>query len=291
MKKREAKMQDDKIKTRADVGIKAARKAGQILIDNFNKPYQITQKADGTLVTDIDFKMEEAIVKTIKEKFPEDEILSEENIYPVRDRSPKVTDRHSKRLISNGAYSSNASPYRWIIDPLDGTHNYIRGVNIVGTSIALEFNKEVVVGVIYMPFTKELYYACRGKGSYLNGKKIYVSDKKLKEVTLIYDSNVINEQTDVILQHLKKLKGKVFIMRMFGSTARSLSYIAEGKADLEIEYTDKVWDFAAGAILIEEAGGKFTSHKGKNWNADTMDYIASNGVVHDEILKIVNNNK
>ena len=138
-----------------------------------------------------------------------------------------------------------------------------------------------------MPFSKETYVASKGKGSYLNGNRIYVSKKNIKEVALIYDSNIISEDSEVMLKHVKQLKKNVFIMRMFGSTARSLSYIAEGKADLEIEYTDKVWDFAAGAILIEEAGGKFTDHKGNHWNADTTNYIASNGIVHDEVLKIL----
>ena len=253
------------LKGRDKIGIEAARKTGRILVENFNKTHKINRKQDGTLVTDIDLRMEEEIVKTIKKKFPGDAILSEENVYPLK-----------------GAH------YRWIIDPLDGTHNYIRGVNIVGTSIALAFNKEVVMGIIHMPFTKELYFTSKGTGSYLNGEKIYVSDRGLKETTLIYDSNIINEQTTVMLEHLKKLKGKVFIMRMFGSTARSLSYIAEGKADLEVEYTDKVWDFAAGAILIEEAGGKFTNHKGKHWDINNTEYIASNGVMHDEVLKIIN---
>lgn len=254
------------LKGRDKAGIEAAKKAGKILIENFNKIHKISKKADGTLVTDVDLKMEKQIVNVIRRKFSGDEILSEENAYPVK-----------------GAH------YKWIIDPLDGTHNYIRGVNIVGISIALAFNKEIVMGIIYMPFTEELYFASKGEGSYLNGKKIYVSNKTLRETTLIYDSNIINEQTEVMLQHLKKLKNKVFIMRMFGSTARSLSYIAEGKADLEIEYTDKVWDFAAGALLIEEAGGKFTNHKGKHWDINNTDYIASNGLIHNEVLKIINN--
>jgi myo-inositol-1(or 4)-monophosphatase len=253
------------LKTREKIGIESARKAGEILVENFNKNHKISTKPDGSLVTDIDLKAEEEIMKTIKAKFPGDEILSEENTCPAKD-----------------------AHYRWIIDPLDGTHNYIRGVNIVGTSIALEFNKEVVAGIIYMPFTKELYFASKGGGSYLNGRRIYVSKKSLKEATLIYDSNMIGEDNKIMLKHLEQFKNNVFIMRMFGSTARSLSYIAEGKVDLEIEYTDKIWDFAAGAILVEEAGGRFTSHKGKQWNINITDYIASNGIIHDEVLTVIN---
>lgn len=258
----------DFLKGRDKIGIEAARKSGRILIENFEKISKISKKPDGTLVTNVDLKLEKEIVKVIRAKFPKDEILSEENNYPVKNSS-----------------------FRWIVDPLDGTHNFIRGINVVGTSIALAFKEQVVMGIIHMPFAKELYFAAKGCGSYLNGKKISVSNRKLKETTLIYDSNIINEQSKIMLEHLKKLKAKVFIMRMFGSTARSLSYIAEGKVDLEIEYTDKLWDFAAGAILIEEAGGKFTSHDGKKWNIDSKDYIASNGVVHNQVLKIINSRK
>ncbi|MDD5455061.1 MAG: inositol monophosphatase [Candidatus Ratteibacteria bacterium] len=258
----------DFLKGRDKIGIKAARKSGRILIDNFKKITKISKKSDGTLVTNVDLRMEKEIVKVIRAKFPNDEILSEENVYPVKD-----------------------SPFCWIIDPLDGTHNYIRGINVVGTSIALAFNKQIVMGIIHMPFAKELYFALQGRGSYLNGKRISVSNRNLKQSTLIYDSNIINEQTETMLKHLKKIKGKVFIMRMFGSTARSLSYIAEGKADLEIEYTDKSWDFAAGAILIEEAGGKFTTHDGRKYDLKATDYIASNGIIHNQVLKIIKNEK
>jgi len=279
----------DFLNGRDKVGIEAAKKSGRILINNFGKIDKIDRKKDGTLVTNVDLRMEKEIVEVIKTKFPKDQILSEENNYPVRDRLLEVTDRHQRCLISNGASPVKNSRFCWIIDPLDGTHNYIREINIVGTSIALAFNKEIIMGIIHMPFAKELYFARKGGGSYLNGRKISVSNRTLKESTLIYDSNIIHEQTENMLNHLKGLKDKVFIMRMFGSTARSLSHIAEGKADLEIEYTDKVWDFAAGAVLVEEAGGRFTTHDGKRYNLETKDYIASNGVIHDQVLKIIKN--
>ena len=100
----------------------------------------------------------------------------------------------------------------------------MRSKPLFGTSIAIEFKENVVLGVIYMPFSNELYLGCKGKGSYLNGKRIRVSKRNIREATMIYGS---------------------------------VSYVAEGKVDLEIEYTDKIWDFAAGAILVEEAGGQF----------------------------------
>lgn len=253
------------LRRREKIGMEAAKKAGEVIVKNFNKGHQVSEKPDGTLVTNIDLQAEEEIIQIIRKSFPEDGILSEEN-----------------------TYKSESAPFQWIIDPLDGTHNYIRGINNVGTSIALEFNKQVVVGIIYMPFTNELYVASKNNGSYLNGKRINVSNKSIKDVMLIYDSNIISEDSEIMVEHLKQLKKNVFIMRMFGSTARSLSYIAEGKADLEIEYTDKVWDFAAGAILVEEAGGKFTDHKGNPWNTGSTNYIASNGIVHEEVLKIIN---
>ncbi len=233
------------------------------MINDFDKVHKVRTKSDNSLVTDIDLKVEGEITRLIKKNFPEDDILSEETLY-----------------------SGKGSSYRWIVDPLDGTHNYIRRIPLFGTSIAIEFKGSVVIGVIYMPFSNELYLGCKGKGSYLNGKRIRVSKRNIREATMIYDSNIIREKKKVRLLSFSKVGHKVFNLRMFGSTVRSLSYVAEGKVDLEIEYTDKIWDFAAGAILVEEAGGKFTDYKGNKWNANTKEYIASNGLIHKDILNL-----
>lgn len=251
---------DIHIDKRKELAIEAAREAGRVLRENFGKVIRVKNKADGSVVTDIDLKAEERIVRLIKESYPEDNILSEETRY--------------RKFVSD---------FRWIIDPLDGTHNYIRNIDVFGISIALEFRAEVIVGVIYMPRTEELYVGQKGKGAYCNGKKISVSKRSLKETTMAYDSNVRHNK-EPMLSGLGRLVDKVFNVRMFGSTVRSLSYLAEGKVDLEVEYTDKVWDFAAGLLLVEEAGGKATDFQGKRWNTGTLGYVASNGIAHKEVL-------
>lgn len=248
---------------RKEIAIKAAREVGKILLSNFGKTLKIKSKGDRDLVSNIDKAAEKAIIRLIKRHFPKDGILSEE--------SPKV---------------ASSSGFRWIIDPIDGTHNFIHNIAIFGTSIALEYKDKVLLGVIYMPCTDELYIAQKGKGTYRNGRRINVSKRKLKQATLIYDSSIRFNKGEM-LKKLAKFADKAFNVRMFGSTVRSLTYVAEGKAEAEIEFNDKVWDFAAGLLLVEEAGGKSTDFKGRHWNTRTKRYIASNKAAHKDILKIM----
>jgi len=253
------------IDIREKVAIESIKKAGEILVGSLDESVHMKIKSDETLVTEVDLKVEATILKLIREKFPKDSILSEET-----------------------GNTTSDGPFRWIIDPLDGTHNYIRRISTIGSSIALQLEDTVVLGVIYMPFTRELYIAKRGNGTYCNGKKIRVSERDMNRATLVFDSNIISDKTGLMLDHFRKVTGNVFNLRMFGSTARSLSYLAEGKVDVEIEYTDKIWDFASGAILIEEAGGKVTDLGGNKWNTEMKEYLASNGLIHEHILKILN---
>ncbi|MFH0731965.1 MAG: inositol monophosphatase [Candidatus Omnitrophota bacterium] len=256
-------MSDDIVK-RKQIAVKAAKTVGKILLDNFKKPLKIKAKGDRDFVTQIDVKAENAVVKLVKEHFPKDSILSEENLY----LRPEAE-------------------YEWIIDPLDGTHNYIHSIGIFGTSIAFAVNKQVQAGVIYMPLTDELYVCQKGKGSYKNGNKIQVSKRKLRESTLIFDSSIRRDK-NIMLKGLGRLADEVFNVRMFGSSARHLAYVAEGTAEIDVEYFDKVWDFAAGLLLVEEAGGISSDLEGKPWNTDTKRYIASNKEIHKDIVRILN---
>ena len=251
------------IKSRKDLAIEASKQIGKILKTGFGTILKIKDKKDKSLVSNIDLKAERTIIQLVKQYYPMDGILSEE----------------SKEQTSK-------SGYKWIIDPLDGTHNYIHKIDIFGTSIALTFEEKVILGIIYIPSLNELYIAQKDKGAYLNGKKIKVSTRNLTETTLIFDSS-IRHRKKAMLGCLNNVVDKVFNIRMFGSTARSLSYIAEGKVDLEIEYNDKVWDFAAGLLLIEEAGGKVTDLEGKKWSLNPNGYIASNGIIHEQVLNII----
>ncbi len=138
-----------------------------------------------------------------------------------------------------------------------------------------------------MPLANELYTAEKGKGAYLNNKKISVSERDLSRATLSYDSS-IRYNKEPMINCLEKVSDKVFNIRMFGSSVRSLSYIAEGKIELAIEFNDKPWDFAAGLLLVEEAGGRATDLQGNKWSTASTGYVASNGIVHEDILTIIN---
>ncbi|MBN3038206.1 MAG: inositol monophosphatase [Candidatus Omnitrophica bacterium] len=251
------------IEARKNVAVKACKQVGGILISSFGRKVTVTSKGDRDLVTNIDKQVEKTIISLIKKHFPQDGIVSEE--------SPDAPTR---------------SGFRWIIDPIDGTHNFIHNIEIFGTSVALEFKGEVLLGIINMPWSDELYIAQRGKGAYRNGRKISVSKKKMEEATMIYDSS-IRMHKNKMLKGLGRLTDKVFNVRMFGSTVRSLTYVAEGKAEMEIEFCDKVWDFAAGLLLVEEAQGKATDFSGRPWNIHTRGYIASNGIVHQGVLDVI----
>jgi myo-inositol-1(or 4)-monophosphatase len=268
------------ITARRDIAIKAATQAGRMLSDCFGQISKISAKGDRDLVTDIDLAAERIIKSQIIKNFPQDSILSEENPYEQKSEFTPPFQHRSK-----GGGKERAG-FKWIIDPLDGTHNYIHNIDIFGVSIALAYKDEVVMGIIYMSQADELYFAQKNKGAYLNGKRISVSKRKIREATLIFDSS-IRYQENRMLKDLGKLVDKVFNVRMFGSTVRGLTYIAEGKAEAEVEYNDKLWDFAAGLLLIEEAGGRCTDLSGRRWNIKTRGYIASNGKIHNKVLALI----
>lgn len=246
------------------IATEAAKEAGRYIRDNFGKVKEVNRKGDRDLATDIDHKAEKIIIDAIKSRFPGHGILAEES-----------------------GKSSIGREYIWIIDPLDGTHNFIRDINIFGVSIGVVYKKEFVAGVIYIPLDEELYAAEKGAGAYKNGRKIFVSSKdRLKDSTISFDSS-IRYSPEVMLKTLGALAKGAFNVRMFGSSARVLSYIAEGKLDGAIEFYDHPWDFAGGVCLIEQAGGRLTALNGKPLTYKNIGYIASNGLIHQRLRKVV----
>ena len=244
-----------------NLAINAAKEAGKYIFDNFGKANKIYTKGDRNLATEIDRKAEEIIADRIKSKYPSHGILGEE--------------KERKELDNE---------WLWIIDPIDGTHNFIRGIDIFGVSIGIVHNNEFVAGVIYMPKDNELYSAESGSGAYKNGKRVYVSERRgLKECSISFDSS-IRYEPERTLKVLKKVSLEVFNIRMFGSSVRTLTYIAEGKLDFAIEFHDRPWDFAAGVTIIKEAGGRFTDLKGIPPTPKTIGYIASNNTAYAEVF-------
>ncbi len=246
-----------------NLAITAAKEAGKILMENFFKLKNVNKKGERELVSNVDILTENKIIEMIKSEYPDHNILCEE---------------------SN--WDDTSSDYKWVIDPLDGTHNYIYGVDMFGVSIALEYKGEIILGVVNIPYHEQIYWAEKGKGAYLNGDSISVSDRTIKNALAIFDSGL---QTDTTRRtgFLSVLAGKVFNTRMFGASTRHLTYIASGVADLVVEFGDRPWDFAAGGLILTEAGGMITQLDGSKWSIYVQGYIASNGKFHEEILKLM----
>ncbi|MGA2507174.1 MAG: inositol monophosphatase [Chitinispirillaceae bacterium] len=250
------------------IAAKAARKAGEMLKANFGAVSKVERKADRSLVTNLDKEAERIIVNDLLSAFPSYGIIGEES-----------------------GKSDADEKYTWVIDPLDGTHNYIRGIPVYGVSIGLMLGNEFVAGVIYMPTEDELYTAERGGGSWKNGKRIRVSSfSPLLECSLSYDSDLVRSGAGNKMSCLKDLASKVFNIRMSGSSVRNLTFCAEGKVDAVIEFDDHIWDFAAGVTLVREAGGKITDHRGGSPDRNRGCYIATNGHIHDAIINIIAEN-
>lgn len=247
-----------------DVAIASAQEAGKFLWENFGKVSQIEKKRDRDFATNLDREAEKMILDRIKAKFPQHGIIAEES-----------------------GSSGIDKEYIWIIDPLDGTHNFIRNIDIFGVSIGVIYKQKFIAGVIYIPKEKELYVGEKGSGAYKNGKKIYVSSNdKLKSCSIAFDSS-IRYAPSVMLKVLNDLAKEVFNIRMLGSSARHLSYVAEGVLDLAVEFHDRPWDFSGGVCIIEEAGGRLTSLSGRPLSYKSIGYIASSGKVHKQIVEIV----
>jgi myo-inositol-1(or 4)-monophosphatase len=244
----------------------AAKRAGYILMERLGDVHQVIDKETSykDYVTDVDLQVEAEIIAIIKEAYPDHHILSEEQ-----------------------GDLGNESDYKWIIDPLDGTHNYAHNLPIFGVSIALEHKKQVVFGVMSVPYMDEIYTAEKGKGAYLNGEKIRVSDIGLNDALMIYDTK-LRASDKPMIESLSRLVNEVFIIRMFGCAMWDLGLIARGKAELSVNFTYKPWDIAAAALIIEESKGKVTDLQGNPWTPYSNGYISSNGKVHDEVLNILN---
>jgi myo-inositol-1(or 4)-monophosphatase len=253
-----------------NTAIRAAKSAGKIITENFDKNFDIHTK-DGNkrnLVTSVDLAAEKEIIKILKEDFPDYDILSEES-------------QPDKNKIENG--------FVWIIDPIDGTTNYSRGIKDVTVAIALAENKKVILGVVYNPFTKELFTAENGKGAFLNGKVLNVSIVKQLEDAIVAQSFAYsNKFRKDPLKNINKLFLTVNGIRLYHSTELELCYLASGRIDACVISGSNPWDIAAGSLIVEEAGGKVTKFNGEKWDYLNGRIIATNKHVHQDLLNLIN---
>lgn len=246
--------------------ITAARIAGEYQKARFASSLEIEMKGDKDLVTEVDRESERLIVEHLLTYFPGHDIVAEESIYP-----------------------QNGSPFRWIIDPVDGTTNYAHGYPWFCVSIALELECELVAGVIYNPVYDELFTATKGGGASLNGSRLSVSSRRPLEKALLgtgfpYDcaSDPVNNFANLIAFQ-KKARG----IRRAGAAALDLAYVAAGRLDGFWELKLKPWDVAAGVLIIREAGGMVTTFNGSSYDIFNDRILASNGLIHDEMVAML----
>jgi len=244
--------------------LKAAKAAGKILMKNYGKVKFIKVKDQESYVTNVDLESEKFIISTIRKKYPEHDIVSEE----------------SGRL-------NKKSDYRWYIDPLDGTHNYIHKLPMFGVSIGLEYKGKIILGAICLPYFDELYVAEKGKGAFLNGKRLKVSNRKELKKSFITTDLVLRYFPEKKIEMLNKLKGLVYDIRVLGSAVYGYTSVAKGSADAYITIYTYPWDAAAGALIVEESSGKVTDFNGKEWKANTGKFISSNKKIHNQLIKVL----
>ncbi|SJZ64125.1 inositol monophosphatase family protein [Sediminibacterium ginsengisoli] len=248
--------------------LKATEAGARQLLHFFNGQFEISNKEGiNNLVTEADHAAEKAIFEVIREDYPEHFILSEETGEIIQDSS-----------------------YKWIIDPIDGTVNFANGIPICCVSIGIEQDGHMILGAVYNPFMNELFFAQRGFGATLNDKRIHVSKKSslIKSCLVTGFPYTYLDMENGPLQVFEKLIRKGIPVRRLGSAAIDLCWVAAGRFDGFYEHKLQAWDSAAGFLIVEEAGGKVTDFAGNPYSPYQPHIIATNGQIHDELLKVVN---
>ena len=241
-----------------ETAIAAARAAGRVLYEGSRREIAVDQQMRHDVKLALDKKSETTIVNLLRQAFPDHAILAEE--------SGNV-----------GAESE----WEWVIDPLDGTHNLFRGIPAWTTSIGLRKGDEEILGVIYDPIRDELFSAEQGKGAFMNGRPIHVSDVAPLKDSVIATGYAAN---DAVYEKAADMTREITLaadkIRILGSAAMHLAYVACGRIDGFFEYALWPWDIVAGVALIREAGGQVTT---RYYEDNTVDTIGSNGLIHAEM--------
>lgn len=242
-----------------------ALEAGRFLLSRFRSDLEISKKGRIDLVTEMDLRAEEIIVSRIRQEFPDHGILAEEE----------------------GSQVGNSS-YKWVVDPLDGTTNYAHGYRFFCVSIAVEYENQPVLGVVYDPVTEELFSARRGEGAFLNERRISVSGQDCLIDSLLctgfsYDDQKIRENLELfnrIILHTQAV-------RRDGSAALDLCYVACGRFEGFWELSLHPWDVAAGTLIVAEAGGLVTGFDGASCTIYDQQIMATNGKIHPDLIKLL----
>ena len=243
----------------------AIDKATKIVMEAYSLPKITEFKGKTDLVTQTDRQSEEIIISTIKNVFPEQGIIAEES-----------------------GSTNNDSEYQWIIDPLDGTTNFVHGYPSFGISIGVMHHNEYICGIVKELPATHTYYAIKGKGAFCDGKQIHVSDVNSLDQSLLvtgfgYEHD---EKWSANIELFKQFTDITQGVRRLGAAAIDMCHVASGKVDGYWEYDIKPWDTCAGVLIIQEAGGKATKMDGSKYSIHNPQVLATNGKIHNEMLKI-----
>ena len=249
--------------------VKACRKASKILIRDFGEveKLQVSLKGPGDFVSASDKKVEKILIEELQKARPDYSILSEEI----------------------GEINNDPS-FRWIIDPIDGTSNFLHGIPHFGISIGLEHNKEIICGIIYDPIKDEMFTAEKGNGSYLNNQRMRVSSRsKLKDcIVFTGGPKYSSKNKSLISKEYNNFSTKVLIpIRKLGSAALDMAYVAAGRCDGYWQRDLNYWDIAAGIILVKEAGGFVTDFSGENAYVQNKNLLVTNSKIGQEMIEVL----
>ena len=246
---------------------KICDKVSKIIIRDFGEveKLQVSKKGPGDFVTKTDKKVEKIIIEELEKARPKYGFIAEES-----------------------GERKNESEFNWVIDPIDGTSNFMHGIPHFAISIALEKNGEVISGIVCDPIKNETFYAEKGRGAYLNNRRIRVSSRKsLDEVIGLYGCPpMLKIDGNKFFDQIKKASSQIHKLRNYGSAALDFAYVAAGRADFAWYDHLNYWDYAAGKIILLEAGGTITDFAGKSFVKQKETFI-SNSYIHDEVIKIL----
>jgi myo-inositol-1(or 4)-monophosphatase len=247
-----------------DIAVEAAREAGSILLAEFDRPVKIGYKGEVDIVTEADRRSEAAVVARLHSHFPKHTVVAEE-----------------------GSGHQGASPFRWYVDPLDGTTNFAHGYPCFCVSIGLVENDELLVGVVFNPVNGELFTAVKGEGAYLNNKRIQVSTIPRLATSLLATGFPSQKRTEnPNIHYYWQFTLASHGVRRDGSAALDLASVACGRFDGFWEFGLKPWDTAAGTLLVREAGGMVTDFAGRPYQAGERECMASNRLIHSEMQQV-----
>jgi myo-inositol-1(or 4)-monophosphatase len=250
---------------------KEAARAGAAVLEEWADKFTVSEKSPANLVTEADFASQQAIHKIIAARFPDHGFLGEEDC---------DTSQGFQKIPG-----MSGSGYRWIVDPLDGTSNYVHRFPFYAVSIGLEHDGELVVGVVLDPNRNELFSAVRGGGAFLNDRPIRPTKTDRLDQALVVASLPVNVGRDhfAIRQFLAVLTASQHLQRT-GSAALNLCYVACGRIDAYFSSSLKAWDMAAGAVIVREAGGRVTNMEADSLDVFHPEILSSNGTAVHEAL-------